>query len=375
MKFFYSKNIRCIIAILISLTITITNLIPSYAEDSVEDLESTTSNLENELSNLDQESNALSAELDSLLTQLNSIASDIEQTKDELAIAKGNAEAQYESMKVRIRYMYENGSINFWEILFSATSIADFLSRAEYVALINRHDRKIYEELEATRVEIAEKENNLLQKQNELFALKDELASKEAQLNKEISIASSELVQYKDKLEKAKEAALKAEESAKEEVVPIIPEPEEPPAPPTSDDKPDYSDNEMGRPGNSENADSNPPIVNPTVGDVELLAALIECEAGSRDYEGMLAVGSVVVNRMKSRHYPDTLRGVIYQTGQFSPVRSGKLDRVLERGVKDSCVQAAQDALNGKNNVGNCLSFRSSDSGHAGIIIGDNVFF
>ena len=89
----------------------------------------------------------------------------------------------------------------------------------------------------------------------------------------------------------------------------------------------------------------------------------------------MLAVASVVVNRMKHSNYPDTLRGVIFQSGQFPPAHNGKVDKILERGVKDSCLKAAQDALNGKNNVGDCLSFRSASSGHVGTIIGDNVFF
>ena len=105
-----------------------------------------------------------------------------------------------------------------------------------------------------------------------------------------------------------------------------------------------------------------------------MLAALIECEAGSTDYEGMLAVGSVVMNRVHHRSYPNTIQGVIYQPGQFSPVPK-KLDKVLNRGVKLSCVQAARDAISGKNNVGSCLSFRSASTGHAGTVIGGNVFF
>ena len=89
----------------------------------------------------------------------------------------------------------------------------------------------------------------------------------------------------------------------------------------------------------------------------------------------MLAVASVVVNRMNHSRYPNTLRGVIYQSGQFPPAHNGLVDKKLARGVKASCLQVAQDALAGKNNVGDCLSFRAASSGHAGTIIGDNVFF
>ena len=73
---------------------------------------------------------------------------------------------------------------------------------------------------------------------------------------------------------------------------------------------------------------------NVSASELELFAALIECEAGSTHYEGMLAVASVVMNRVNHRYYPDTITGVIYQSGQFSPVASGKLDKVLKRGVK-----------------------------------------
>ena len=66
-------------------------------------------------------------------------------------------------------------------------------------------------------------------------------------------------------------------------------------------------------------------------GDLELLAALIECEAGGEPYEGKLAVGSVVLNRVASSHFPNSVVGVIYQSGQFSPVASGRFATVLAR--------------------------------------------
>lgn len=370
MKLLNSRKVHSILALILSFIIATALLLPAYAYDSVEDLEDTTSDLENELSGLTNELETLDAELDYLISELNTVSADIEHAKTELSIAKGNAQTQYETMKKRIRYMYESGSTNYLEVLFSATSMADLLSRAEYISMINQRDRQLYEELDVARKEVEEKEALLLEKQESLNVLKEELAQKEAALNEQISATSSELASYKEKLAQAKEEAQKADESAKEEVIPVIPQPEEPVSP-----EPDTQEPIPSVPDTSETPDEDTPVINPTSSDVELLAALIECEAGSTDYEGMLAVGSVVVNRMKNRHYPDTLRGVIYQSGQFSPVKSGKLDLVLARGVKSSCVQAAQDALAGKNNVGDCLSFRAASSGHAGTIIGDNVFF
>lgn len=358
MKFISSRLCYRISALCISLALLLTSFIPVQADNEIKDLEETTSGLESELSGLNNELETLSAELDDITSKIRKTASNLKETREELAIAKGKEAAQYEAMTLRIQYMYENGNTSILEILFSSKSMAEFLNNAEYYSSIMEYDRAVLEELSKTREQIAANENQLEKDQKYLQTLQEELDKKEQELQNKISETSADLSEYTTKLEAAREEAKKTEEEATEEITPIIPAK---PAP----DEPDTPDIETTtRPG-----------VEFTAEDVELLAALIECEAGSRNYEGMLAVGSVVVNRMKHRDYPDTLYGVIYQSGQFSPAGNGKVEKVLARGVKDSCVKAAQDALNGKNNVGDCLSFRASSSGHSGTIIGDNVFF
>ena len=106
--------------------------------------------------------------------------------------------------------------------------------------------------------------------------------------------------------------------------------------------------------------------------DRELLAALIFCEAGNQPYEGQVAVGAVVMNRVNSGVYPDSISDVIYQSGQFSPAMSGWLDSVrASGGYTDSAMQAAEDALAGSNPVGDCLYF---STGGYGMQIGDHFF-
>ena len=108
---------------------------------------------------------------------------------------------------------------------------------------------------------------------------------------------------------------------------------------------------------------------------VMLLAALIQCEAGGESYEGQLAVGAVVMNRVRSTAYPDSVHGVIYASGQFSPAQSGKVNRVLESGnIRPSCIQAAEEALDGVSNVGDMTHFRRND-GRDGLVIGNHVFY
>lgn len=108
--------------------------------------------------------------------------------------------------------------------------------------------------------------------------------------------------------------------------------------------------------------------------DEMLLAALIQMEAGNQPYEGQVAVGAVVINRMNSPAYPNTLAGVIYASGQFTPTRTGRVEELALKGPKESCIQAARAALAGETTVGGAMHFRRAGS-HEGIVIGNHVFW
>ncbi|MBR6094696.1 MAG: SH3 domain-containing protein [Lachnospiraceae bacterium] len=114
--------------------------------------------------------------------------------------------------------------------------------------------------------------------------------------------------------------------------------------------------------------------VSANVDDITLLAALIQCEAGNQCYEGKLAVGAVVCNRIRSGSYPGSLRDVIYAPGQFGPATNGMLDKALANGVSESCRQAAIEAFGGATNVGGACHFRRAGS-RDGVVIGDHVFY
>lgn len=108
--------------------------------------------------------------------------------------------------------------------------------------------------------------------------------------------------------------------------------------------------------------------------DVRLLGALIQCEAGGESEEGKLAVGAVVMNRVRSGAYPDTIFGVIYASGQFTPALNGKVARVYAGNVNESCLAAAQAAINGESNVGEATHFKRVGL-HDGYVIGNHVFW
>lgn len=111
-----------------------------------------------------------------------------------------------------------------------------------------------------------------------------------------------------------------------------------------------------------------------TVDEINLLAALIYCEAGNQSYEGKVAVGAVVMNRVENSRFSNTIQGVIYQKSQFTPAGSGKVARILARGVDTSCIQAAIEALNGSDPTSGKLYFRRNN-GRNGQVIGDHVFY
>lgn len=91
---------------------------------------------------------------------------------------------------------------------------------------------------------------------------------------------------------------------------------------------------------------------------LRLLSSIIYCEARGESYKGQLAVGMVVMNRVRSDQFPDTVKDVIYQKGQFSPVRNGALDQALslyDNGGFEkegaSCIKAAKAVLKGKTTL------------------------
>ncbi len=111
-----------------------------------------------------------------------------------------------------------------------------------------------------------------------------------------------------------------------------------------------------------------------SVSDVTILAALIQAEAGNQPYEGKLAVGAVVMNRVRSGGYPNSIIEVITAPGQFPPATNGTVAAIAARGPSSSCMQAAQAAVDGQTTVGGALHFGRVGKA-AGVVIGNHVFY
>ncbi len=137
----------------------------------------------------------------------------------------------------------------------------------------------------------------------------------------------------------------------------------------------DVSDQESETDSEEEGADHEEDtyVYDATDEEIKLLASIIYCEAGGEVYEGKVAVGAVVLNRVASSIWPDTISDVIYQSGQFTPAMTGWLATVLAGDVNEECYEAAEAALAGEDPTGGCLSFHAGSGGT--VTIGNQTFY
>lgn len=117
--------------------------------------------------------------------------------------------------------------------------------------------------------------------------------------------------------------------------------------------------------------------ITPSESDFALLSSIIQAEAGNQTYAGKVAVGSVVMNRVASPLFPDTIPSVLYAPGQFYPAGKGRLAMILAQGAREDCKQVARDVFAGRRNVTK-FYFQTvafcQERGIHGIQIGNHVF-
>lgn len=367
----------------------------SYAEQA-SGLEESKSSLENLVSSLNSELSVINKKISDIEKQIEDKNKEIEDTKAELDEAKVMEQKQYDDMKLRIRFMYEMGNQSYFEILFSGDSIADSINKAEYVKEIVSYDRKMMEKYKETKKLIADKEQAYTKEQQDLVELKNQVKEQQDLIAQKINDTNKSIQAYSDDIAKAEAAALEYEkkveanrqaiddESRRIEESKILEQVSRERASKEQASREQASreesiKNAQGKGDESETTskqDNDTPIYTPEGNDLDMLAALIECEAGDQSYYGMLCVGAVVMNRINSSSFPDTLYEVLYQPYQFTPVTvSGRFALVLARGANETCYKAAREVLEQGNIVGSWLFFRMNDGSRQGEVIGDHVFY
>ena len=321
------------------------------AQEEVDDISDKKGDIEANLNGLNGELQSIASSMNELESEIETKETEIAQAQDELAAAELRSKEQYEDMKVRIRFIYENSTASAWQTLFEASSMKDFLNRTEYISQINTYDRQKLEEFQRIQQEIAKQKAGLEADMEALVAMQDEMKQNQKRVNSLISTAQANLAQTNEELAQAQGDVNELEKKLAD-MIAYEQKLEEQKA------REDAARLEAIK--QQEQEDTSGVVYVPTDSDAYLLGAIIQCESEGEPYAGKLAVGSVVLNRVKSSYFPNTISGVIYQSGQFSPVASGRLAYRLQAGVNNECLQAAQEVLNGNITL-NCLYFRRNN--------------
>lgn len=386
MAFYKKSKLHTGTALICSLAIVFSAL-PVYATDTIDNLQNQTSALENELKGINQDILTLSEKISDTEMQVEILNSDIDKTQDDLEKAQKNEDQQYEDMKSRIKYMYEHGSATMLEMLFSAENMSDFLNKADFIENLSNYDRKALNDLKDVHQQIADQKADLEAQQASMKDLQNQLQTQQTQLQAKAAATSTNLNEVNAKLQKAKEeeAARQAEEARKQAEAAAKDEAAAKAEAAASANKANTSSSSgnSGNSGSSSSGSSSSSGGSNSSGsaiasdDLTLLAAILQCEA-HYDYDSMLAVATVIMNRVYSSRFPNSIHDVIYAQGQFAPVWTGSLDRVLKQGPRSLSIQVAQDAINGARlaSVADCYYFLYAPStSRTGVVIGDNVFF
>lgn len=174
-------------------------------QKEIEEIESSKDDTMAYIEKLDKKTGELEEELELLAGKIGKAETELEKIKSELAAAEAEEEKQYTTMKKRIKYMYENGSQEYLEILFGATSISDLLNRSEYIEKISEFDKNVFEEYRKIKLQVQNKQQESREKLQELEELETE-TKEEKQVVKELRAnKKKELEKYNNRLEKSQD--------------------------------------------------------------------------------------------------------------------------------------------------------------------------
>ncbi len=204
------------ISLLCTATMTFALATPySFAADK-ETLENKTADLQSQLSGINEELVKISDDIYDTQMRVTIVNSEILRSEDELAASQENEEQQYENMKSRIKYMYENGTSNMMEMLFSAENMGDLLNKADFIQNISQYDRDMLNELQTIHNDIQNQQDALKTQQDSLTQLEDELQDKQAELQAKADETSTDLATFQAQLQQIREeeAAKAAAEAA-----------------------------------------------------------------------------------------------------------------------------------------------------------------
>lgn len=275
---------------------------------------------------------------------------------------------QYEDMKLRIQYMYESSSVSYEYAFLTAGTIGEMLEKMQYISSVMEYDRKQMDKYQLSLLRSRDLKKGLEDEKKGLEQLISEQQAQIEELENMMEEASLNIASHKEQIEKAEVAAQAIEDEieAKRNTVEKLKEEEE---------RRKREEEERRR---QEAAGITPQKIpyQELDGDIKRMAAIIWCEARGESYEGQVAVGTVVMNRVESPRFPNTIEEVIKQKGQFSPYASGKYAIALSlETMQQSCIDAAYEVIKNGTRLGPWLYFRMKNGIINGTFIGCHVFY
>lgn len=333
-------------------------------QENIDALSNTKDTLVNKLDTLNKQLTEVSENLADLESKILAKEKEITETEADLEEAIAEEEAQYAAMKKRIQFMYEQKNQTYAELLFTSKSFGEFINKNTYIEQLSDYDRKMLIKFQQTREMVEDTKAKLESEKAELDEYYAQVEAEQAKVSGYVSETSSTIGVYKSQIKNAEAVADAYAAQAEEEAKNIAAL------------KKKLAEEIALSKLAAQSSWRDISEVSFQEGDRYLLANLIYCEAGNQPYAGQLAVGAVVINRVLSSVYPNTVVGVIYQNKQFSPVGDGHLALALaENRATAACYKAADEAMAGQTNVGHCVYFRTPIEGLSGIQIGAHIFY
>ena len=324
------------------------------ASKHVDEINNLKEQVEDSKEQLENQANSLSGQIDSLNTQITTVTGEISATEEDIATVQADLEVlteqlnetqasldtQKESMSKRIQYMYENKSTNTLVNFLESGSFAEFLQRIEYMAEITAYDQAAIAKFEQTQQQLEETKAAIDEKNTELTAYESNLKSQKSELgtlvssttsalnttNTQIADTQAAIEELERQLEEAKAYEQRIQQQYQQAQVALAES---------------LAGEHGGYTGGYSTTDE----------ETLILAALIQAEAANQGDAGRLAVGSVVMNRVASSSFPNSVSGVVYASGQFAPVTSGRVAIILAEGPNSACQYAASQAIAGNTNT------------------------
>ncbi len=321
------------------------------AKDKLDGLKNEQSELQDNVDDINKNIDSVQTEIAGIASQIDSASNDIDSLNQALEQAEKDKEDAYKSLKASIAYNYEHSTSKsaLTEIL-SSKSIGDMLNRVSYMADYSRYMDGLMDsyqelqqtiktktsELETKKTDLSNYQSTLSSKREELSGLLNEANGNLIAKNKEVDVAKMSVQEFDQLINAYEQEEKKLDEQyfdAQEALAKQI-----------------EADNQAQ---NNQTDNTTPPAekVNYTQEELKILAAIIQAEADNQGTTGKLAVGSVIMNRVASKYFPNTISGVVFAHKQFSCVDDGHYQAIYDRGPNQSCISAAKAVLDGKRTV------------------------